>query len=448
MAKASHDRIEQAALQALDDVELSGGRLVVGLSGGVDSVVLLHVLHRLRHALRAEVSAVHVHHGLSPNADRWAQFCEQLCAELHVACSVVRVCVARDHALGLEAAAREARYDVYRAQSEAVVALAHHRDDQAETVLLQLLRGAGVRGMSAMPRVRALDRAHGVQIVRPLLEITREEIVRYAQAHELRWIEDESNADVSFARNFVRSELLPLIRQRFPAAPATLARAAENAADASRLLDMLAGIDAQGAVDDGGVRVTALRSLPPERARNLVRWLMERDGLAPPSRERLEEALRQALEARADARVAVDLGPCVLRRHRGRLSMERPVAAAPDRWSCEWHGEQRLDLPADAGCISFEPKIGEGLALERLHEPVTVRPREGGERIRLGARRASRTLKNLLQEAGVPYWERDRLPLLFSGDNLVWVPGIGTDCRFAAQPDEAGLLVTWQPAAH
>lgn len=448
MARATHDRIEQAALQALKDVESSARRLVVGLSGGVDSVVLLHALRRLRDTLRIEVSAVHVHHGLSPNADSWARFCERLCADLDVVCDVVRVHVARDHPLGLEGAAREARYGVYRAQGGALVALAHHQDDQAETVLLQLLRGAGVRGMSAMPRVREIDGASDVRIVRPLLDVTREEIVRHAQTNRLRWVEDESNADVSYARNFVRRELLPLIRQRFAAAPTTLARAAENAADACRLLDMLAGIDAQSAVDDAGLRVAALRSLPPERTRNLVRWLMEREGFAPPPRERLEEALRQALLARADAKLAVDLGTCVLRRHRGRLRMERPLAAAPARWSCEWHGEERLVLPADAGSISFEPATGEGLALALLQEPVTVRARSGGERIRLAVRRGSRTLKNLLQEAGVPHWERDRLPLLFSGDSLVWVPGIGIDCRFAAQPGEAGLLVRWQRTDH
>jgi tRNA(Ile)-lysidine synthase len=434
-----------AVREALSAHTAPGQRVVVGLSGGVDSVVLLHALSNLASSFGLSLSAVHVHHGISPNAENWAAFCVQLCERLHVPCDVLRVRVDRRRKLGLEAAARAARYAAFRATQSDIVALAHHRDDQAETLLLQLLRGAGVRGLSAMPRVRPLENATPL-LLRPLLDITRDEIVSYARAAHLSWVDDESNADTGLDRNFLRTDVLPLMKSHFPAAGATLARSAENLAEAAQLLDEMARADAQGAVARGGLDVAALRALSAPRARNLLRFFLEQEGLVPPSRARLLEALHQALAARSDANVQVRFNEHILRRHRGRLYLAS-ARHEPTRWQCNWHGQPRVDLPGTLGALHFESALGAGLALARLREPVLIRPRTGGERIRLAPGRVSRTLKNLLQEAQVPQWRRNHLPLLFSAGELVWVPDIGVDSRYAAQRGEEGVIPRWVSAA-
>jgi tRNA(Ile)-lysidine synthase len=440
--KHSINGVVVSARNILEAVGARGTHVVVGLSGGVDSVVLLHCLAGIAPALDLALSALHVHHGLSRNADAWAQFCVDICSSLHVHCNVVRVDVDRRHKLGLEGAAREARYAAYRTQQADFIALAHHQDDQAETLLLQLLRGAGVRGLSAMPRVRALDGAGRLQLVRPLLELTRAQITAYARAAKLAWVEDESNADPAMDRNFLRGRVMPVIAERFPAAAATLERAAQNAADAAQLLDELAQLDAHSALIQDGIEASALARLSPARARNLLRWFVERQGFALPARDRLQEGLRQALHARGDAKLEVSLGEAMLRRHRGRLYLEA-IADAPANWECAWRGETNVKLPGELGAMYFEPAVGAGLSLARLREPTVIRPRSGGERIRLAPGRPSRTLKNLLQEAGIPQWRRDRLPLLFCAGALVWVPELGLDCRYAAQSGEAGVLPHW-----
>lgn len=432
--------------QALLDARLPGGSVVVGLSGGVDSVALLHSLVQVAPALGVTPSALHVHHGLSAHADEWARSCAELCRALGVTFTEVRVHVDRRSKLGVEGAAREARYAVFRQQRADAIALAHHADDQAETLLLQLLRGAGVRGLSAMPATRVLDPATGLLLVRPWLRLARAKIRSYAQRAGLSWIEDESNRDPAFDRSFVRTRILPELVARFPGLTETFGRAAHNFADAAQLLDDLAARDAQGVGAAGeSLSVSALAALSPAGARNLLRWFLQRQSLPAPSRDQLEEALRQALAARGDAQLRVKLGAAWLRRHRGRLYLQ-PAGREPARaWSRAWSGEHELALPAGLGCLRFEPARGTGLSLARLRaQSVAVRPRSGGERLRLAPNRPSRTLKNLLHEAAIPQWERGRMPLMFAGEVLVWVPAVGQDFRFAAAAEEPGVMPRWE----
>jgi len=449
MARAPAATGDPAGLleQALLNAGLKGGRVVVGLSGGVDSVAMLHALVRIARPMGVRASAVHVHHGLSPHADEWARFCAAVCRDLEVELTEVRVHVDRRSKLGIEGAARELRYAVFTQQRADAVALAHHADDQAETLLIQLLRGAGVRGLSAMPMLRKLDPVTGSRLLRPWLGLTRAEIRTYANSAGLAWVEDESNSDEAFDRGFLRARILPALVARYPGLRETLGRAAQNLGDAAQLLDDLATRDARGAVTGSSLAVSALAALSPAGARNLLRWFLEQQDLAVSSRDQLEEAWRQALTARTDARVRVKVGVAWLRRHRGRLYVE-PFGREPAKgWCVAWSGQHELTLPGNLGCLRFEPTHGAGLSLARLHaEPVAVTLRTGGERLRPAPNRPSRTLKNLLQEAHVPEWERGRLPLLFVGGILVWVPGVGHDYRFAAAPDEPGLMPRWEHA--
>jgi tRNA(Ile)-lysidine synthase len=422
-------------------------------------VVLLDSLQRVARRLRFRLSALHVNHQLSPRARRWEAFCRRLCRARGVPFQSVKVKVRRGDSL--EAAARVARYAAFARQDCDYVVLAHHRDDQVETLLLQLLRGAGVKGLAAMPLVRIKDqgsrikeraakapspesRAPSPAFLRPLLDVTRDEILEYAKKRRLTWVEDESNADITFQRNFLRHEVLPVIARRFPAYRVTLARAVRHLADAAQLLDELAASDGAGYLEGGTLSIATLRRLPPARGRNLLRYFLACHGVAMPNAERLDEALRQALTAKQDARVLVELGDFTLRRYAGRLHLVRPGSAPPALYEKLWRGEKEIALPELGGVLTMARGRGAGASLARLRgRPVTIRARRGGERIKPDCRRPRRSLKNLLQEARIPPWERERLPLIFCGEQLVWAPGIGVDCAFQAARGEAALRPAW-----
>lgn len=295
-------------------------RLVAGLSGGIDSVVLLHALATLR---REGLSALHVHHGISANADRWASFCAHFARRLGVPFACVPVAVERKSADGLEAAARRARHRAFADSKADWIVLAHHRDDQAETLLFNLLRGAGVAGAAAM-------RERSGRLLRPFLSVGRDEIERYAAAHRLDWIEDESNADTRHARNFLRHRILAPLTQRFPAAAKNLAGAAARFAEAQDLLDALARADL-GATRDFPIPVAALQALDEARARNVLRYLLSRHVVPIPGEARLREALRQMREAGADRHPVLTLGAHRLCRRRGLIYLEAPGPSTASR---------------------------------------------------------------------------------------------------------------------
>jgi len=371
----------------LGGLDLRGRRLAVGLSGGVDSVVLLHLLRAAAPRLGYRLEAVHVHHGLSPRAGDWARFCRALCRQWRVPIAVRRVKVEK-RGRGLEAAARAARRAAFARHPAPVIALAHQLDDQAETVLLNLLRGAGVRGASAMP---VSGRLGAKTLLRPLLAVPRREILAYARAHGLRWIEDESNRDAALTRNFLRLHVGPLLETRFPRWRESLARAARHFA--------------RGEADAQGV----------------LREFLRARGLRAPSEAKLVDMLRQLTGK--GARTAIAHDGALLRVYRGRVSVERQAG-----------GELRL-----------RPARGRGIDAARLERArLTLRARSGGERLQLDARRPRRTLKNLFQEAGVPPWRRERLPLLYCDDELVWVPELGVAAGWQAARGARGVVPEWR----
>lgn len=421
--------------------------IAVGLSGGRDSMVLLDALARAASSHAVSLSAVHVHHGISPNADAWAEFCAVECAARAVPLTVHRVRVVGAATLGIEAAARAARYSVFAATAADFVALAHHAGDQAETLLLQLLRGAGPHGLAAMPLVRPLQR--GGALLRPFLALSGDQIEAYAKGRELRWIDDESNADTSLKRNYLRHEIAPRLAVSFPGYPATLARAAAHQAEAAALLDDLAAIDAGDALIASGAdpavldrdAFARLASHAPHRAKNLLRWFLRRHGLKAPSAARLDAMQLQLAHAAADARVRLAHDDVEIGVYRGRIVVH-PRAIAP--FAADWHGEGSLLLPH--GTLEFAATEGAGLAASVLaNASVVIRPRAGGERIRVERDRPRRAVKRLLQAAGVPHWQRDALPLVWCGDTLAAVPGLGVDIDFAAGVGEPGFEVRWHP---
>ena len=433
-------------LQSVSDrlhTQLTPGRHVtIALSGGVDSVVLLHLLHRLLHERAFSLSAIHVNHQISPNAADWVSFCSTLCAKLKVPLTVKKIQVPRRSKAGLEASARTLRYQVFAEYDTDCLLLAHHLDDQAETVLLNLLRGAGVRGAAAMPLVRKQE--NGAPIVRPLLDVPRAALLAYAKKHRLNWIEDESNLDEAFARNYLRHAVLPVIEQRFPAYRQTLTRAAGHFAEADSLLDELAAIDLATAVRDGKLKLALLQQFSPTRAKNLLRAYFAAQGLPPLDTDRLRDWLRQILNARGDSQMALGVAGLVLRRYRGDIWIEPATRCLAADWQVVWRGERELAVPELNGMWSMLPVQNEGLSAEKLGAtPLTLRLRQGGEKLKPDCNRPRRSLKHLLQEAAIPAWQRERLPLLYSGETLVAAPGIGIDCAYQAKPGEIGLRFRW-----
>ncbi|MDO9635607.1 MAG: tRNA lysidine(34) synthetase TilS [Thiobacillus sp.] len=381
---------------------------------------------------------MHVHHGLSPRADEWADFCTRLCASHAVELRVHHVEIARDDAAGIEAAARRARLRIFAAVDADFLLTAHQQDDQAETLLLQLLRGAGPKGLAAMPELQC-RRDWRVAQLRPLLAVTRNAILDTAQRHGLVWVEDESNQDIRYRRNALRQQVMPVLAAHFPNSQATLARAAAMQAEAADLLDDLARLDAAGAIESGRLDCAVLAGLTLPRARNLLRYFIAQQGQTLPNARRLDEAVHQLCDAQADARVRVNLGSAELWRFRGGayLVPPPPPAAPPVRWQ----GETQLWVPAAGVGVRMEPVIGAGLKRGALEAAtVTLGVRQGGERLRLHVGGPHRSLKNLLQEHAIPPWQRGRLPLLWCDDQLAWAAGVGFDADWCAAPGEAGML--------
>jgi len=419
-----------------------GSRITLGLSGGVDSVVLLHLLARLAADHPFQLCAIHINHQISPHAQDWADACRTLCTAHLIPLRVQTIRIEDAATLGLEAAARRARYAEYAGLDTDFIALAHHRDDQAETLLLQLLRGAGVKGLAAMPVLR--EAATHPAYLRPLLDIDRSEIEAWARQHALQWVEDESNQDTHFNRNFLRHTVLPLLGERFPAWRASLARSAQNLAEAADLLDQLAALDAAGAIQHQRLDCARLAALPPPRARNLLRHFLALNHIPMPSQARLAAMLEQLTHANADSQPCIRHAHWELHRFQGwvHLTDRRPAPEPGLRWP--WQGEAQLLLDELGGSLSFTPATGQGLDRAKLGQaPVTIRLRQGGEHFRPDCQRPRRSLKNLLQECSIPPWQRDRLPLLYCGETLVWVAGIGIDCAWQAPAGAAGTLPEW-----
>ncbi len=432
--------------------------ILIGLSGGVDSVVLLHLLNSLAPHFDWRLSALHVHHGISLNADAWAASCADLCRRYGIALHVERVDIApsRDEH-GIEAAARKLRHAAFARYSCDFVALAHHADDQAETLLLQLLRGAGIKGVAAMPvlsRVEGLvlsrvegamvkpARAHGGATVRPLLDIPRSALIEYAQQHALRWVEDESNADGHYPRNFLRHRLLPLLREKFPAYRETLTRSARHFAEAAELLDELAQQDGAQALSVDTLDLAVLRPLSRQRAKNLLRYFLHMRGAPMPQEVQLDDMLRQLLEARADAAVCVRFGAWQVRRYQSKAYAFPEPGEFDPGFERAWSGEGDVHWPALNAQLRFTRSLGKGISLARLQRaPVTLRLRRGGEVLRPHSQAATRSLKNLLQEYRIPPWQRERLPLMYCGDELVSVVGVAVAADFQTTASEPGIVV-------
>lgn len=419
-------------------------RVWVAYSGGLDSHVLLHAMAGLRQHQAFELQAIYVNHGLSPHAADWGRHCQKVCAELAIPLHCIEVDARSKDGESPEAAARQARYQAIQDQLKAgdYLCTAHHQDDQAETLMLQLLRGAGPKGLAAMPKSSPLGDA--IQW-RPMLGFSRQAIQAYAEAHGLSWIEDESNTDTGLARNYLRHEVMPRLRARWPSMAGTLSRSANNCAEAAELMAQQAAADWQQvrAETDDQLVIESLLTLDHARQKNLLRHWVQHSGLPLPSAKKLQHILSDVVPAAIDARPCVHWPGAEVRRFENRLYLMPRLWQPKSETVVEWPDlEQGVSLPngqslaveAGQGDLALDAEIVRG-------QVITLRFRSGGERIQPKGHDFHVDLKKLFQGLRVPPWQRERVPLLYIGDQLALVVGHCVDQNFAAT-DGKGLLVS------
>jgi tRNA(Ile)-lysidine synthase len=415
----------------------------VAYSGGVDSHVLLFILAGVREQLPGELVAVHVNHGIQQASGDWEVHCRAICEQLGVRFRCIQVQGRAGRGESPEAVARAARYRglAQSLPADAVLLTAQHRDDQAETLLLQLFRGAGVRGLASMPEQMPFGQG---QLLRPFLFSSRKEIVACARQHRLCWVVDPANRDLRYDRNFVRHQLLPQLQQRWPAVAHTLSRAAAHQADQVELAAVVAEMDyahCRGRAGHG-LQVDQVRLLSVARQRNLLRFWIEHNGLSLPSRVVIERILEELLESDGVSSPLVHWPDAEVRRYRNCLyAMAPPPAHVVEQIFC-WAPEFPLSLENAGGELTASREQGAGLVLPDVGQ-ITIRFRQGGEQLQPAGRQHHHRLKKLLQEWGVPPWERNRIPLVYVGDTLVAVAGLCVTEGFHAGADETGWLLRW-----
>lgn len=414
----------------------------VAYSGGLDSTVLLHALVGLsRSHPEMAVRAVHVDHGWQPGSGAWAESAARACEALGIALSIRPLDFTPPPGASPEAALRGARYAALAGGLAAGEWLltAHHRDDQLETVLIQLMRGAGVAGLAAMPaRARFGAGWHG----RPLLDVDRASIADYAARERLEAVQDPTNLSSRFDRGWLRTAVLPALRSRWPAAAATVSRSARHLAEASRLLAELAESDAKGLADGHRLSLEGLRALAPDRRNNVLRWWIRSCGLAPPPAARLASGASALLDAGQGAQPLLRWADGELRRYRDRIYAMAPLPPAPcQAIACGQPGDVEVSLGAGLGRLRLVASQAGGLP--GGPGSIEIRFRSGGETLRPHPGRPRKRLKDLFQEAGIVPWMRERLPLVFVGGQLVAVGDLWIDADLAVPAGQPAWKPVW-----
>jgi len=425
-------------------------RFIVAYSGGLDSNVLLHMLASGRGALGdAELIAIYVNHGLSPNSDQWAGYCEKQCEDLGVTFRQYKVDATPDEGESPEAVARQVRYNVFAEfmKKGDCLLTAHHQDDQAETLLIQLLRGAGPRGLAAMPVVTEfLSGWHA----RPMLGISRTELEAYAKEHDLEWVDDESNFDTGFDRNFLRHEIMPLLKKRFPSMASTLSRTSQLCAEAAELLAESARKDYQD-IDIGDNRLSAneLYELGELRARNVLHQWFRDHGFATPTAAQMQRVWEDVICTADDSCPLVSWSGVEVRRYRDIVFVDHEIMQHDANQVLQWELEASLNIPGLGLLSAVSQRAVEDQVLlseqKLAGRKIEIRFRQGGEDIQPAGRQGHHSLKKLFQEEGIPPWERDRLPLLYLDDELVAVADLWVADGYEAEANNLGYDVRWEP---
>lgn len=410
----------------------------IAYSGGLDSHVLLSLCHELHQELLLKLHVIHINHGISTHAEIWAEHCAHVCDEygIHYHERVIQLECKKGESL--EDIARKKRYALfaeYLNQND-ILLTAHQQDDQAETVLTQLMRGAGLKGLSAMPSIKPF--ANGYH-ARPLLFFPRSSLEDYAYAKQLKWIEDESNQNTQFSRNFIRHDILPLLKTRWPTVTKTLSRSAKHCARAQELLNinMLERLSSLKGTHEKTLSVSKLLQLNHEQQKLMLRAWIEQFQYPVPSEKKLTAIQQNVLHAGFDRMPCVKWQQVEVRRYRDNLYLQLALSKHDDTQVLTWNMKQPLVIPG-LGILRAKNVLGQGLKSDI--KQVSVQFRRGGEVLHLG-KRGHHTLKNLFQEWGVPSWMRTRIPLITIKDKVVNVTGYFVDSHYCAKEGEEGLEI-------
>ena len=413
-------------------------RILLAWSGGRDSTVLLQLMSEWVRDRQTELHAVHINHGLHDSAHRWQAHCEALANELGIVLLTLPVDVSSS-GMGVEASARTARYNALQSLMKAGdwLLTAHHEDDQAETVLLNLMRGSGVSGLRGTALARRLGPG---LLVRPLLNISAQDIDDYARAHNLAWIEDHSNSDQRHDRNYLRAVVLPGLRERWPGAARSLARSASHAREAASLLDQLALLDIAVCGEAGRLSIASLLRFPAARQRNLIRGACHVLALRTPPFKQMKAIQDGFLSARIDSKPLIAWDGVEVRRYRDHIYLTAASGPLIANDEARLSSKSGVSLGRYGGTLSLVASGSDGIREATAASGLQIRFRQGGERLRPSAKQRNRRLKSLLQEAGIVPWMRDRIPLLYDGSKLVAVG----DLWIAAEYQEPrGFSVHW-----
>jgi len=425
-------------LQALTS-GYSPSRWIVAFSGGIDSTVLLHALVTSNSEI--PLLAMHIDHGMQDESESWDSHCKNVATELNVDYLSRKVIVSDAHENGPEAAARQARYTALlnEVQDRDCLLSGHHENDQAETLLLNLMRGSGPAGLAGIGARQAFGRG---LLLRPLLGIPLQEITDYANEHSLSWIDDPSNVDTRFDRNFLRSEIVPKLAARWPAVSNRLRRSAELVGEASELLNELAEIDLEACGSRDRLDIVAVTGLSHARQRNLLRRAVRLCGLPPPPATRLYQIINELIPAREDGQPLVAWSGAEVRRYRGQLYIMAELSETHELppGKLQFRGDE-LALGPGLGSIALTKISAGGVDPALVDSGLSIRFRRGGEEIRIDGEGVTRKLKKLLQEAGILPWMRDRIPLVFAGETLVAIGDLWVSADHVA---DNGFAIAWR----
>jgi tRNA(Ile)-lysidine synthase len=428
--------------------------IAVAYSGGLDSSALLHLACKYADSHGIKLFAFHVHHGINSDADAWLKHCKDECARLNVDFDARHVDITEHDKNGVEAAARICRYtalgEMCRFHKVPLLLTAHHQDDQAETVLLQLLRGCGVAGLSGMDSANVAPALLGndsLLMVRPLLEVSRQELAHFVMANEILFVEDPSNLDSRYARNALRQNVMRLLSENFPGFQERFVRTAQHMQSAQRLLVALAAQDLKVCQEGEWIEIGRLRKLSVDRIDNLLRYWFGVRGLSMPSTAWLNELRAQLLDAKTDAQLCVSHQDCHIRRYKGKVFITPKFlvdASSIMPQAFRWNGEGHIHFPEYDGILHIE-EAEEGIDAEWLRrQPLLIRYRQGGERLKPAWNRPTRNLKYHYQSSDIPAWERTRLPLIMASDQVLFAAGIGMDCHHLNRESKKCLRFRWQ----
>ncbi|WP_455208965.1 tRNA lysidine(34) synthetase TilS [Kaarinaea lacus] len=440
-----HSKVIQPVLSCLSETH-GIKRYWLAYSGGIDSHVLLHVLANHQYVFSdAKFHALHINHALSPQADQWAEHCRSTCEQLQIPFIAIDVDATPRSGESPEARAREVRYQAIGRliKPHDCLLTAHHQDDQVETVLLQLMRGSGPKGLAAMPQWAGFHSGH---LARPLIQVRREDIHAYAVANKLKWITDESNLDTKYDRNFIRHEIVPRLSQRWPSLAQTVSRSARYCAEAVEILDHDAQHVLRQINPDGlpFLPVSKLVQLSKAQQRNVLRYWIHQHGMNTPSSTRLEQVIEKILHAAPDASPKVSWGGCEVRRYRDQLYIMSTLPVVDADETMTWNIANPVVIQG-IGELTARPAVGGGIGKKYVNcNQLTIRFRQGGESIQPVGRSQHHALKKLYQELGIPPWVRERTPLIYIDDQLAAVGDLFISQQFSADTGEDGYIFQWE----